>query len=954
MGAAGSVPVRFAVLGPVRAWRAGVEIDLGPPQQKAALAVLLVRAGQAVGLREIIDVLWRDDPPASAVNVVHRSVGRLRRLLEPDLPMRAAGSWVVRAGGGYRLDVGRETNGALVDLLQFRELRAKGRQAVSADEAITLLLAAVELWQGPCAAGTEPEVRAHPLFAAVDREYLAAVEELADVALRRGAAERVLPVVHAAAAGNEWDEQLQAKLVLTLAATGRQAEALAVYAQARSRLNRELGIDPGPELRAAHERVLRQQLGDDEAPAEPVPAGPATAAPMVRPAQLPADLPTFTGRVAELNRARALLADPERVASSLVIGAIDGMAGIGKTTLAVHWAHEVADRFPDGQLYVNLRGFDPGGAVLDPADAVRGFLEGLGVPPKQVPAGLPAQAALYRSLLAGRRMLILLDNARDAEQVRPLLPGSAGCLVIVTSRNRPDSLIAADGAHPLTLDLLSVNEARTALESRLGAGRIAAEPEAVDEIIDACGRLPLALAVVAARAAAHPDFPLSAFAAELRDAAGSLEAFSDGGAGTDARAVFSWSYQTLSPEAARLFRLLSLHPGPDVSAAAVASLSGTGPRQTRPPLAELTRAHLLTERLPGRYAFHDLLRAYATELTEDLDSETDRRAAVSRVLDHYLHSALAVDKVLSPHREPIPQPARSPGVTPVSPDGAERAGAWLNAEYAVLLAAIRRAAHDGFERHAWQLTWAIQPFFDRSGRWYDWADAQHLALAAARAASDREGLAYAHRGWGILNSRRNRNEESRAALERALRLFEEQGNIVEQAHVHMVLGSVLSRIPHHETEGMRHTEECLRLYRAAEHRIGQAWALNNLGFFASQGLGDHAMALDYCQQALVVHQELGDVHGEANAWDSIAFAHAQLGNHDEAIAGYRHALELHTVTGDRYYLSATLVRLGDAHHDAGEDGAAREVWERALATLTELDHPDAASVQEKLGRYIGS
>jgi tetratricopeptide (TPR) repeat protein len=545
-------------------------------------------------------------------------------------------------------------------------------------------------------------------------------------------------------------------------------------------------------------------------------------------------------------------------------------------------------------------------------------------------------------------MLILLDNARDAEQVRPLLPGSGGYLVIVTSRNRLDGLIAADGAHPLALDLMPVAEATTTLESRLGAERVAAEPAAVEEIIAACGRLPLALAVVAARAATRPDFPLSAFAEELREAAGSLEAFAGGGAATDARAIFSWSYQILTPSAARLFRLLALPACPDITAPATASLAGLHPRQARPQLAELTRAHLLTERLPGRYVFHDLLRAYATELAEEFDSPDERREAVHRVLDHYLHSALAADRWLSPHRDLIPLPAMTSGVTPVAPPDAERATAWLAAEYPVLQAAIRQAAGEGFERHAWQLTWALRPLFDRSGHWHDWATAQRLALGAANAGPDREGLAYTYTGWGILNSRRHRDEESRRALRGALALFEELGDTAEQAHVLLVLGSVTSRIPGQQAEAFRHAEESLRLYRAANHRIGEAWALNNLGFFAALTLGDYARALDYCQQALVVHQELGDAQGEANAWDSIAFAHAHLGHYDEAIAGYERSAEMLTALGDRYFLAATQVRLGDVHHKAGNLESARQVWQLALTTLTELDHPEAASVAEKL------
>jgi len=351
----------------------------------------------------------------------------------------------------------------------------------------------------------------------------------------------------------------------------------------------------------------------------------------VRPAQLPADLATFAGRRAEVARVSALLEEP--AAGAMLI---DGMPGAGKTTLAVHWARLVADRFPDGQLYVNLRGFDPGG-TLGPAEALSGFLPALGVAPQQVPADLDGRARLYRSLLAGQRVLVVLDNARDEAQVRPLLPGAPGSMVIVTSRNRLTGLVASDGASLLTLDVFSPADAREALTRRLGAAR-AAEPAAVEEIIARSGRLPLALALVAARAAAHPQFPLAAIAGELRDAQGSLDAFAGEG-GTDVRVIFSWSYRMLSPLAARLFRLLSRQAGPEISLAAAASLAARPARPTRALLAELTRARLLTEYSPGRYSLHDLLRSYAAELCAETDPASHRDAATARLLGHYLHSA---------------------------------------------------------------------------------------------------------------------------------------------------------------------------------------------------------------------------------------------------------------------------------------------------------------------------
>ncbi|WP_342787034.1 AfsR/SARP family transcriptional regulator [Streptomyces tailanensis] len=584
-------PVWFAVLGSVRVRRAGVEPALGGPQERALLALLLARAGQPVTVSEIVDVLWGRRPPDSAVNVIRRHIGSLRRLFEPGLPNRAVGRWLVRDAGGYRL----VADGDSLDLLRFRRLRDEARRAAAAGESpervVELLTEALALWRGPVGAGLAAEIRERAGFGAVDHERLAAVREVADAALRAGVPGVVLPVLQETAADNPLDEPLLARLILTLAATGREAEALHTYRAARARLADELGMDPGPELRDAHRTVLHGSAPEYSSPSP---------ASMPPPAQLPHELPTFTGRRAELDEVLALLTDDgagagggeprpadrptdvDRPTDTVVISAIGGMAGIGKTTLAVHWAHRIADRFPDGQLYVNLRGFDPSGAVMGAGEAVRVFLDALGVPPERVPHGVDAQAALYRSLLAGRRFLVLLDNARDTDQVRPLLPGTPGCLTIVTSRHQLSGLVSAHGAHTLTLRPLDAEQAWSFLERRLGAGRLVGEDRAVAEIAALCAGLPLALACVAARAAAHPGFALSAIAAELRAAHGSLDAFSRTDSSANVGAVFSRSLGAVSSEAARVFRLLAVHPGPDFSVPATAA-GRTPSRAPTPP-----------------------------------------------------------------------------------------------------------------------------------------------------------------------------------------------------------------------------------------------------------------------------------------------------------------------------------------------------------------------------------
>jgi hypothetical protein len=465
------------------------------------------------------------------------------------------------------------------------------------------------------------------------------------------------------------------------------------------------------------------------------------------PQQLPAATAHFAGRAGELATLTRLLRGRADTGGTVVISAVSGTAGVGKTALAVHWAHQVADRFPDGQLYVNLRGFDPGGQVMAPAEAVRRFLDALQVPPERIPVELDAQAALYRSQLAGKRMLVVLDNARDAEQVRPLLPGTPTALVVVTSRNRLSSLVAVDGAHSLMLDLLTEGEARELLAGRLGPDRVAAEPDAVEQIIACCVRLPLALSIAGARAE-QSGFPLAALAAELDKASGRLDVLDAGDAVSQVRAVFSWSYTALPPAARRLFRLLGLHPGPDISAAATASLAAVPPAATRQLLAELVRANLLTEHTPCRYTLHDLLRAYATDLAHTHDPTDHRRATVGRILDHYLHTAHTANRLLDPTRDPITLALAppGPGVAPEQPADDGQALAWLTTEHPVLLAAVRQAAGAGFDTHTWQLTWTLHTFLNRRGHWRDLTTTWQTALPAARRLDHPATQAHAHRG----------------------------------------------------------------------------------------------------------------------------------------------------------------------------------------------------------------
>jgi tetratricopeptide (TPR) repeat protein len=671
------------------------------------------------------------------------------------------------------------------------------------------------------------------------------------------------------------------------------------------------------------------------------PAGP------IVPRQLPAAVAHFVGRDGELAAFDAALERAGQGApATLVISAIGGMAGVGKTALAVHWAQQRAGRFPDGQLYVDLRGFDPSCAPMPAATAVRRFLDALPVPAGRIPADLDAQIGLYRSLLAGKRILIVLDNARDPEQVRPLLPGAAGCMVLITSRSQLTDLIALDGAIPLTVDLLATREARELLVRRLGPARVTSEQAAADELIGLCARLPLAVNIAASRAMAHSRTPLSSLAAELRDTRRRLDLLSAGTGAANLRAVFSWSCQTLSSPAARMFRLLGVHPGPDISIAAAASLAATGPDQARRALDELTAAHLLTEHAHGRYRLHDLLRAYAAEQAQAASHRHDSHAAAGRVLDHYLHTARAATLQLYPAMDLSALPAPAPGTVPEHLASDRHALAWFDSEHQVLLAATALAATTRYDTHAWQIPSALAGYLERGGHWHDYAATQTAALGAAERAGDLAGQANARLLLGRACSRTGSHQQAQLHLRHALKLYKTLGDHAGQAHAHHSMGWTHGQERRYR-EALQHARQALSLYQAAGHRTGQARALNTVGWYGSL-LGNHQQALTYCQQALQLHHELGNHDGEADAWDSLGHAHHHLGHSADAIACYQHALTLFRKLGDRHQQTDTLTRLGDVYRAARQPHHARHAWQQALNILTDLHHPSAAGIHARL------
>ncbi|HEY1823296.1 MAG TPA: tetratricopeptide repeat protein [Trebonia sp.] len=715
-------------------------------------------------------------------------------------------------------------------------------------------------------------------------------------------------------------------------------------------LVRALGL---PE-EAGNELVARIRAGEGAGQGDPAAAdaGDPLEGGVTVPRQLPTRVPHFAGRAAQLAQLDAILdaaaSDRAVGATGVVISAIGGTAGVGKTALALHWAHRVAHRFPDGQLYANLRGFDAGNSKpADPADVLRGFLDALGVHPKQrLPADVERLAALYRSVLAGQKMLVLLDNAADVAQVRPLLPASPECLVIVTSRRELAALSAHEGAGLLQLDVLTEHEANELLVTRLGRERAAEEPWAVTQLATLCARLPLALSVVVARAAAAPKLPLSSLAAELSEL-GRLDALDAGDPAANVRTVLSLSYRHLPETAARMFRLLGLHPGPDISAAAAASLAGVPVAAARVALRDLTRASMLMEFVPGRFAFHDLLRSYAAEQQTPASEVAD---VTRRMLDHYLHTAHRAHRVLYPGRELIDLDPLAPGVTAETFGGKAAALAWLEAEYQVLLKATDLAAGTGHHAHAWQLPVVLWTFHNVCGHWHDGRRLHLIALDAARRNGDLSGEAQALRGLGAFAMSVGDTAEAYEYLTTAQKAFRALGDNLGLARTDVIFSQTLEFQGRH-AEALAAMGDALRLSESApadRHMLlVRASALNGSAWNSVQ-LGDLSEARAFCLQAIELCQAIGYSPGEAGTWDTLGVVLQQLGLHAEAAPCFLRAVTLDREMGNRYDLAMVLKHLGETYVSTDDTRGAREAWEESLLILRTLHHPSAVMVRRQL------
>ncbi|WP_330279232.1 winged helix-turn-helix domain-containing protein [Streptomyces sp. NBC_00569] len=965
--------LRFEVLGPLRAWRGGTPLELGSIKRQAVLAALLLRQGAVVSHERLLDAVWGSEPPAGGRKVLPTHINSLRRALDPEGTPPAES--VIRSGKGwYRFVV----EGVRLDTADLDERGEEALRTVASGEpadAAEQLSAAVELFRGeplanlPGPFAHEERRRWEERWRTLRLEWLKCLLVLA----RFG--EALDNLGRLASASDGYDESLATVRMRALYGCGRQAEALRVYEDMRVRLRDELGADPGEELRRVHDAVLHQDGAFLLRPSPSVSSAPRESA---VPAELPHDTPGFAGRTGELERLHSLLA-PARVqgtANTVVISAIGGAAGIGKTALAVHWAHQVRDRFPDGQLYVNLHGFDHDRQPLEPSEALELLLRSLGLAASEIPPHHEAQGRVFRTLLADRRMLVLLDNAASADQVRSLLPSSPTCCVVVTSRNRLGDLVAHDGAHALPLDLLQPDEARALLSRTLGTERVDDDVHAVDELIRLCGSLPLALRVAAARLAGDPALRTADLVAEMTEG-NKLEALApDGDANSPLRKAFSVSYRVLASGARQLFRLLGLFPGAEFTTEVAAALLDAPVPQARRLIGALVSAHLIEPATAGRYRFHDLLREYAQECALAKEAAPDREAALERLLVWYLNvTRTTAGAGLFPELPSSLRAGRHPGMpSAIAP------GLWLDAERANLLAVINHAAHHGPRPLAWHLTSALFNHFWVHLPRKTWQTTAQTVLDAAVTDSDLFGQAATHSSLAAARWDRGHVRQAMEHATRALDISRELGWATGEAAGLGLRGMAYWSMARLESAHDDFTAG-LRIFRETGNRYVEGFGVVGLGM-ACRDLGRLHEAADHLERAVGLEAEvswwdagsalqvLGGVYwelgrltdgldllgpevasgkragyrdGHAMMLDAIAKINVELGRHNEGLEQAERAFALVEDTKRYWVQSGILITVAAARRRLAQLDQAVQAGEQALALAREARFRRAAA-----------
>ncbi|MEV0092565.1 BTAD domain-containing putative transcriptional regulator [Streptomyces sp. NPDC050738] len=958
-----STVARFSVLGPVRAWRGEEALPSGSPQQRALLTALLLRNGRTATAAELIDAIWGEEPPSQALAAVRTYASRLRKILGTGVLVSEAGGYAIRA------------TARTLDLTAAQELAAAAeKSAASGDrcKARDRFNEALALWDGEPLASI-PGPYAETQRTRLSEWRLQLTESRLDLDLEVGCHAEAISELTALTAAHPLRERLRELLMLALYRSGRQAEALAVYADTRRLLADELGVDPRPELARLQQRILQA----DEDLARPAEA-PATPAPVaVRPAQLPATVPDFTGRGSFVRELGDRLATAEgRV---MAVSAVAGIGGVGKTTLAVHVAHAARAHFPDGQLYIDLQG--AGNRAAEPETVLGSFLRALGTADSAIPDSLDDRAALYRSTLDGRRVLVLLDNARDAAQIRPLLPGTTGSAALVTSRAR---MVDLAGAHLVDLDVMSPEEALQLFTKIVGDERVNSERQAALDVVAACGFLPLAIRIAASRLAARRTWTVSVLAAKLADERRRLDELQAGDLAV--KATFELGYGALEPQQARAFRLLGLADGPDISLAAAAAVLDLPAQEAEDILESLVDTSLLESAAPGRYRYHDLVRLYARACAErDEQPPVERELALSRLLDFYLSTASRVYGIERPGDRLVDhlEPTSYDGLTFTDRHDAQD---WLYSEAISLLACVRQSTGPATLRRSVDLLWAALDLAESGANSKAYETVATVLRDAARDAGDPRAearavitLAYGHHVAG-------RFDQGGREAQEACRLAEGTQDPMAMCWAVNISGA-MAFYQNRSEEGAEYFARAVEGFRACGDLAGEASALCNLSRLRL-AMGDVDSAVELARQGSEMYDRMGHALKGANGRYALGLALTQSGRLADAAERLREALEVFRDSRQRLWEGMTLFRLaevdlaarrpaqaaasaemaltllrdiggewrrgnvltvlGRALSGIGQSGRARVCWQEALSVFEELKSPEADDVRTLL------